>query len=76
MGVDDNAVVDADGKVYGVEGLRIVDASIMPSTVSANLNATVIMMAEKLADDILGVAPLAAENLPFYRAPDWRHSQR
>jgi len=76
MGIDDEAVVDSEGKVYGVEGLRIVDASIMPSTVSANLNATVIMMAEKLADNILGMAPLAAENLPFFRAPDWQGSQR
>jgi choline dehydrogenase len=47
---DPLAVVDQTGSVYGVEGLRVVDASIMPDCPSVNLNATVIMMAEKLAD--------------------------
>ena len=47
---DPMAVVDQAGRVYGVDGLRVVDASIMPDCPSVNLNATVIMMAEKLAD--------------------------
>ena len=46
------AVVDQYGKVYGVDGLRIIDASIMPDTVRANLNLTVIGMAERAADFI------------------------
>jgi 5-(hydroxymethyl)furfural/furfural oxidase len=50
---DPMAVVDAHGSVYGVEGLRVVDASIMPSIPSANINATVMMIGEKIADDIL-----------------------
>ena len=49
---DPLAVVDQYGKVYGVDGLRIVDASIMPDTVRANLNLTVIAMAERAADFI------------------------
>ena len=49
---DPMAVVDQFGRVYGVDGLRIVDASIMPDTVRANLNLTVIAMAELAADFI------------------------
>ena len=49
---DPLAVVDQYGKVHGMEGLRICDASIMPDTVRANLNHTVIAMAEKVADFI------------------------
>ena len=51
---DPLAVVDQYGKVYGLEGLRIVDASIMPDLVRAAINPTVIMMAERLADLIRG----------------------
>lgn len=54
MGNDDMAVVNHQGKVHGIENVRVVDASIMPEIVSGNLNAPVIMMAEKIADDIRG----------------------
>ncbi|MGY8831160.1 MAG: GMC oxidoreductase, partial [Pseudomonadales bacterium] len=50
MGEDDMAVVDGQGRVHGVQGLRVVDASIMPLIVTGNLNAPTIMMAEKIAD--------------------------
>lgn len=56
MGVDDEAVVDSDGRVKAVRRLRVIDASIMPTTVSGNLSATVMMMAEKLSDRIKGAA--------------------
>ena len=55
---DASAVVDSHGRVRGVESLRIVDASIMPSVVSSNTNAVVMMIAEKLCDAILGKPPL------------------
>lgn len=61
MGIDANAVVDSDGLVHGVEGLRIIDASIMPRLVTGNTNAATIMLAEKLSDQVCGrqLEPLA-----------------
>ena len=56
MGPDTDpfAVADQTGRVYGIDGLRVVDASLMPDSVRANINATVMMMAEKIAADISG----------------------
>jgi choline dehydrogenase len=67
MGQDDLAVTDEHGIVHALDNLRVVDASIMPEIVSGNLNAPVIMMAEKIADHIRGRPPLAPEAHPFYR---------
>jgi len=67
MGTHDMAVTDSQLRVHGVEGLRVVDASVMPYVTNGNIYAPVMMIAEKAADIILGNTPLAPENLPFYK---------
>ncbi len=76
MGSDEMAVVDASCRVIGLEALRIVDSSIMPSIVTGNLNAPTIMLAEKAADIIAGRQPLEPLDVPVYAAPDWENRQR
>ncbi|KQR45750.1 choline dehydrogenase [Acidovorax sp. Leaf160] len=76
MGTDERAVTDGDARVHGVDGLRVVDASIMPDVVSGNLNAPVIMMAEKLADVIRGRPPLPRSTAPYWVHPHWQTRQR
>jgi len=73
---DPTAVVDPETRVIGVEALRVVDSSIMPSITNGNLNAPTIMMAEKAADMIRGRDPLPASNAPYYVAADWETRQR
>lgn len=67
MGMDDMAVVDGQGRVHGLEGLRVVDASIMPLIITGNLNATTIMMAEKIADVMRG-QKLPKSTAGYYKA--------
>ncbi len=59
MGTDERAVLDPDCRVRGAENLRVVDASSMPDLVSGNINAAVLVIAEKISDHILGREPLA-----------------
>jgi choline dehydrogenase len=73
---DRMAVVDPETRVHGLEALRIVDSSIMPSVTTGNLNAPTIMLAEKAADHILGRGLLPPEDAPYYVAPNWRGAQR
>jgi len=73
---DPMAVTDAQGRVNGLQGLRIVDASIMPSVVSGNLNGPVVMMAEKLADAIKGVSPLPPSDAAVWSPKSLMETQR
>ena len=76
MGADAMAVVDPQARVSGMEGLRVVDSSIMPAITTGNLNAPTIMIAEKAADAIRGRDPLPPSNAPAWTAPDWETAQR
>ncbi|MEY2533354.1 MAG: choline dehydrogenase [bacterium] len=68
MGADAMAVTDPESLcVHGTEGLRVIDASVMPYVTNGNIYAPVMMTAEKAADLILGNTPLPAEDVPFYR---------
>ena len=58
------AVVDDQLRVHGLQGLRVVDASVMPRMISANLNASTMMIADKASDMIRGKPPLEAAKLP------------
>lgn len=71
-----DSVVDGEGRVHGLSGLRVIDASIMPAIVSGNTNAPTLMMAEKLSDRLRGRDPLPSEKVPVWTHPSWASAQR
>jgi choline dehydrogenase-like flavoprotein len=64
MGSDAGAVVDSELRLNGIAGLRVADASVMPSIIGGNTNAPCVMIGERGADFVLGKAPLPAAELP------------
>ena len=72
---DKGAVVDAGGRVHGLSGLRVVDASIMPVVTNGNTNAPTIMMAEKLSDEILGRDPLPRIDANIWQGTELENMQ-
>jgi choline dehydrogenase len=68
MGTDERSVVDPSSMgVHGIQGLRVVDASVLPYVTNGNIYAPVMMVAEKSADLILGNSPLPSEPVEYYR---------
>jgi choline dehydrogenase len=71
MGIDESSVVDPGSmRVHGLDGLRVVDASVFPFVPNGNIYAPVMMVAEKAADLIAGNTPLPAADVPYYRYRD------
>jgi choline dehydrogenase len=76
MGTDEESVTLPDGKVRGVEQLRVVDASVMPQATAGDLNAPTLALAERMSDLIRGRHLPAATHAPLLAASDWAGSQR
>jgi choline dehydrogenase len=76
MGSGEGAVVDADLRVHGIDGLRVADSSIMPVITNGNLNAPTIMIGEKASDMVLGRDPLPPSNASVGYADNWDVTQR
>ena len=73
---DTMAVCDSQGRVFGVDNLRVVDASLMPIVVNGNTNCPTLMIAEKMSDAILGHSPLPREDRDVWQNPAWETAQR
>ncbi|MBT8145385.1 MAG: choline dehydrogenase, partial [Gammaproteobacteria bacterium] len=73
---DQSAVVDTSCRVHGLKNLRVVDASVFPTLPNGNINAPVIMVAEKMADVIIGAKPLSAADVAIPVPREWESKQR
>ena len=73
---NNQAVVDPECRVHGLEHLRVVDASVFPTLPNGNINAPVIMVAEKISDRILGRPALPEAEVPLHLPDNWETQQR
>jgi choline dehydrogenase len=73
---DPDAVVDNQCQVIGIDGLRVIDASVFPTIPNGNINAPTIMVAEKAADMILGLPALTPSDAPFWIEENWASKHR
>ena len=73
---DNQAVVDPECRVHGLQNLRVVDASVFPTIPNGNINAPVIMVAEKISDKILGLPALPKADVPLHLPDNWETQQR
>lgn len=73
---DPNSVVDPEGRLIGLDAVRVIDASIMPQVTNGNTNAPTIMIAEKLSDTVLGKPPLPRADADVWQDPNWEIAQR
>ena len=73
---DNQAVVDPECRVHGLENLRVVDASVFPTLPNGNINAPVIMVAEKISDRILGQPALPKAEVHLHLPDNWETRQR
>ena len=76
MGTDELAVTTPDGRVRGVEGLRVVDSSLMPQATAGDLNAPTLVLAERMSDLIRGRHLPEAEGAALLADPHWATRQR
>jgi choline dehydrogenase len=76
IGVDEMAVVDSELRVRGIQNLRVIDASVFPTIPNGNLNAPTMMLAERGADMVKGVALLPSLDVPVYLDQSWQERQR
>jgi choline dehydrogenase len=76
MGTDDAAVTRPDGRVNGMDALRVVDASLMPQATAGDLNAPTLALAERISDLMRGRHLPAAVGAPLLADPDWATRQR
>ena len=73
---DPMAVVNSDGQVIGIDNLRVIDSSVFPTIPNGNLNGPTIMLAEKMADAVIGKKPLKPSNTSVWIDSNWKKLQR
>jgi choline dehydrogenase len=73
---DPMTVVNSAGQVIGIDNLRVIDSSVFPTIPNGNLNGPTIMLAEKMADAVIGKKPLKSSNTSVWVDSNWKKLQR